>query len=1153
MLLEPELERLTDAELRARTDAFRKRLADGESLDDLLVEAFATVREAAKRTLGQRHFDVQLIGGMVLHNGKIAEMKTGEGKTLVATLPVYLNALAGKGVHVVTVNDYLAQRDAEWMGRIYKFLGLTVGVIVHELDDDERRAQYACDVTYGTNNELGFDYLRDNMKMSAPEMVQRGHFYAIVDEVELDPDRRGAHPAHHLRPDRGPRRPLPGGRRADEGPGGRGRQPIEQELVKTHGKEQLKELLKTQGLIELDEKQRQASFTEAGNERLEELLREKDLLKGDSLYDIENVTVVHHANQALKAHKLFQRDRDYIVKGGEVVIIDEFTGRMMQGRRYSEGLHQALEAKEHVEIQPENQTLASITFQNYFRLYSKLVGHDRHGRHRGQRVHGHLQARRAGDPDQPVRRPQRRARRGLPHRQGEEPRHRRRDRRLPPPRPADPGRHRVDREVGALSGLLKDRKYIRELGHYMKKQADGLKPGKEDELKAQLNEIGDLPRRPRPQEQRRSDPPPGAQRPLPRAGGDDHRPGRHARRRDDRHQHGRPRHRHPARRQRQVPRPRLAQGRDRGWPHERRPRRGRQSRGAAAMGRRCPHGGRRVDRCQAQGVGRGQIAEWTKEQIRQGSRADAQGGRQEAGGHRGRAPPGGGEAGRARQGACQGPGRPAQRSRDGDAFEGWSDQRLREEARQWQRGSNGEAHLGAVSETLFRFMSGHLSAWADREESLGRKPGPEELAAKRTAIVKAFNEVAAKCAEIQADVAEKKQKAIDAGGLYVLGTERHESRRIDNQLRGRSGRQGDPGRSKFYLSLEDDLMRIFGSDRMDGVLQKLGLQEGEAITHPWINKALEKAQQKVEARNFDARKYVLKYDDVMNDQRKVIFEQRIDIMGHDDVSETVAELRHQVVQELVAQCIPPNAYAEQWDTEDAQGRDRSASSASTCRSTIGPPRRASPTRRSPSGSPRRSTRRRRPRRPSSGPETMRQIEKMVLLQTLDHLWREHLVTLEHLRQVIGFRSYGQRDPLNEYKSEGFHLFETMLANLREAVTGTAYAHPGRAGRGGAGPAAGRAAADAGPPRRSLHRRGRAGHGGRGAGGREPARGARRRAACAPADAAGRGRRGQPQGPRHLGQGRPQRGLSLRLGQEIQALPRQARLRRGRPVRVAIVR
>ena len=864
--LEPEMVRLSDAELRGRTDSLRKQLAAGTPLEDLLVPAFATVREAAKRTLGQRHFDVQLIGGMVLHQGKISEMKTGEGKTLVATLPVYLNALTGRGVHVVTVNDYLAKRDAEWMGAIYRFLGLSVGCIVHELDDEQRREQYACDVTYGTNNELGFDYLRDNMKMRAQEMVQRGHYFSIVDEVDsilIDEartpliisgpveDRAELYNALDV---------LVKRLVAEHSK-------IEKELSKNASKEQLKELLKTQGYFELDEKQRQVAFTEAGNEHIEKMLREQDLLKGESLYDIENVTVVHHANQALKANSLFQRDRDYIVKAGQVILIDEFTGRMMHGRRFSEGLHQALEAKEHVEIQPENQTLASITFQNYFRLYEKLAGMtgtavteanefmDIYGLDVLE-VPTNMPVARADEHDEVYRTVKEKSRAIVAEiadcrRRGQ---------------PVLVGTTSIEKSE-QLSALLKDHKYVRELGQYLKKQADGLKQGKEDELKAELNEIGSY---------------------LVGVG---------------------------SKNTSSDP-----------IPHQ-------------VLNARY-HEQEALIIAQAGVPGTVTIAT-----NMAGRGTDIQLG-------------------------------------------GNPDYRLRD--------------------------------WLNETSTKGTAPSPEEVDGERE--------------KIQTDVAEKKRQALAAGGLYVIGTERHESRRIDNQLRGRSGRQGDPGRSKFYLSLEDDLMRIFGSDRMDGMLQKLGLQEGEAITHPWINKALEKAQQKVEARNFDARKYVLKYDDVMNDQRKVIFEQRIDIMGHDDVSETIVDLRHQVVRELVSKNIPQNAYAEQWNTAEIKTEmqrvfgldlpvDEWAAEEGIADEEI-------------------SERllkevddKAREKESEFGAETMRQIEKMVLLQTLDHLWRDHLVTLEHLRQVIGFRSYGQRDPLNEYKSEGFHLFETMLANLREAVTG----------------------------------------------------------------------------------------------------------------------
>jgi preprotein translocase subunit SecA len=1039
--LEPEVERLTDAELRARTVAFRKQLADGVALNDLLVPAFATVREAAKRTLGQRHFDVQLIGGMVLHEGKISEMKTGEGKTLVATLAVYLNALAGKGVHVVTVNDYLAKRDSEWMGRIYKFLGLSVGVIVHELDDDQRRNQYACDVTYATNNELGFDYLRDNMKMRAPEMVQRAHAYAIVDEVDsilIDEART----------------PLiisgPVEDRADlyiavdelmkvfvaE------HDKIEKELQAAHPKEQLKELLKTKGFMEVDEKQRQVSFTEAGNERLEQMLNERDLLKGSSLYDIESVTVVHHASQALKAHKLFLRDRDYIVRANEVVIIDEFTGRMMQGRRYSEGLHQALEAKEQVKIQPENQTLASITFQNYFRLYKKLAGMTGTALTEANEfldiyrldvleIPTNRMVDRTDEHDEVYRTVKEKSRAIVAeiadcHRRGQ---------------PILVGTVSIEKSE-ILSALLKDRKYIRELGLYLKKQADSLKSGKEDELKAQLIEVGDylvdvakknsgdsIPHQvlnARYHEQEASI---IAQAGVPStvtiatnmAGrGTDIQLGG-----NDRY-------------------------RARDWLKE--------ETDAGRMGTVYDAGdsleGLRMWVDDILNAGDEWIdervkqwldakhADWKKEQSASGrepsakeiarKRVEFEGERRLVAEKRAQtareyAKLQADASAHGRAGRLNG-------SSENGAIDKWSDDRLRREAREWLQHANGAWHFGTISETLFRFMSEQSRAWVDTEKVAAREPGAADVAAKRAAIVELFNSIKSSCAEIQADVAEKKQKAIEAGGLYVLGTERHESRRIDNQLRGRSGRQGDPGRSKFYLSLEDDLMRIFGSDRMDGMLQKLGLQEGEAITHPWINKALEKAQQKVEARNFDSRKYVLKYDDVMNDQRKVIFEHRIDIMGRDDVSDTVGDLRQQVVKELVTECIPPNAYAEQWNSAKLKEEfnrifglelpiDKWAAEEGIADEEI--------TERLLEAIDQKA----KAKEADFGAETMRQIEKMVLLQTLDHLWREHLVTLEHLRQVIHFRGYGQRDPLNEYKSEGFHLFEAMLANLREAVTG----------------------------------------------------------------------------------------------------------------------
>ena len=792
--LEPEVAALSDEQLRARTEDFRKRLAAGEALDNLLPEAFATVREAAKRTLGQRHFDVQLVGGMVLHEGRIAEMKTGEGKTLVATLPVYLNALAGRGVHVVTVNDYLAKRDAAWMGAIYKFLGLSVGTIVHELNDAQRKAQYACDVTYGTNNEFGFDYLRDNMKYADAEMVQRGHYYAIVDEVDsilIDEART----------------PLIISGPLDD----------RSEFYNTIDVF-IPQLIAED--FELDEKTRHVTLTEAGNEHVERLLSEAGLLKGESLYDVENVSVVHHVQQALRAHKLFLRDRDYIVKNGEVVIIDEFTGRMMQGRRYSEGLHQALEAKEHVDIQPENQTLATITFQNYFRLYEKLAG---------------MTGTAATEADEFM------DIYGLDV--------------VEVPTNRDMIRNDEDDEVyrtakekyRAIIELIKD----------AQKRGQPMLVGTTSIEKSEL--LSELLKKDRV--------------PHNVLNARYHEQEAHI----------------------------IAQA---GVP------------GAVTIATNMA--GRGTD-------------------IQLGGNPDMR-----------------------------------------------------------------------------------LEDWLAEQQEKGQEPAPEDVEKKR--------------AEIAADVAAKKQQALEAGGLFVLGTERHESRRIDNQLRGRSGRQGDPGRSRFFLSLEDDLMRIFGSERMDGMLKALGLKEDEAIVHPWINKALEKAQAKVEARNFDIRKNLLKFDNVMNDQRKAIFEQRRELLGDADLGETVAEMRRQVVDDLVAEYLPERSYPEQWDMQgfkqdihDTFGLDlpvldwaqeEGIAEAEIHERLIKATDEAAAKKAA-----------------QIGPQIMRQIEHAVLLQTLDGLWREHLVMLEHLRQVIGLRGYGQRDPLNEFKSESFTLFEQMLARLREAVTG----------------------------------------------------------------------------------------------------------------------
>ncbi|WP_029555244.1 preprotein translocase subunit SecA [Xanthobacter sp. 91] len=804
--LEKELESLSDDQLRARTEDFRRQLAEGKTtLDDLLVPAFATVREGAKRALGMRHFDVQLIGGMVLHESSIAEMKTGEGKTLVATLPVYLNALAGKGVHVVTVNDYLAKRDAEWMGKLYRFLGLSTGIIVHGLDDDERRAAYASDVTYATNNELGFDYLRDNMKYERAHMVQRPHFYAIVDEVDsilIDEART----------------PLiisgPLDDRSDF------YNTIDQYIPRLSKED-----------FEVDEKQRSVSMTEAGMEKMEQMLTEAGLLKSESLYDIENVSVVHHVNQALRAHSLFQRDKDYIVRNDEVVIIDEFTGRMMPGRRYSEGLHQALEAKERVQVQPENQTLASITFQNYFRLYEKLAG-----------------------------------------------------------------------MTGTAATEAAEFQDIYKL------------------------EVVEVP----------------TNVPVSRIDDDD-----------------------------EVYR---------------------------SAGEKYAAIIELIKECSARGqpvlVGTTSIekSELLAELLKQ------------AGFH---------------QIDFSDPAAFAH-DRSGKAFAVLN-------ARYHEQ----EAYIvsqagvpGAI--TIATNMAGRgtdikLGGAADMRIAAELKDLPE--GEERTAAE----------TRIRAEVEELKQKALAAGGLFVLGTERHESRRIDNQLRGRSGRQGDPGHSKFFLSLDDDLMRIFGSDRLDGMLQRLGLKEGEAIIHPWINKALEKAQQKVEARNYDMRKNVLKYDDVLNDQRKVVFEQRLELMNDEDVAETVEDMRHALITETVAKFIPENAYPEQWDVDgldtaikEVLGIELPVKDWAKEEGIAGPEVTERITRRADEWMAAKTA--------QYGPDIMRYVEKSILLQTLDHLWREHIAMLDHLRQVVGLRGYAQRDPLNEYKSEAFNLFSALLNRLREVVT-----------------------------------------------------------------------------------------------------------------------
>jgi preprotein translocase subunit SecA len=810
--LEKTLEALSDEQLKARTAELKDKVAKGASLDDVLVDAFATVREAAKRTLGQRHFDVQLIGGMILHEGKISEMKTGEGKTLVATLPVYLNALSGKGVHVVTVNDYLAKRDSEWMGQIYGFLGLTTGVIVHGLDDPQRKTAYACDVTYGTNNELGFDYLRDNMKYRVEDMAQRGHVFAIVDEVDsilIDEART----------------PL-----IISGP-------LDDRSEFYNTIDSYIPRLATED-YEVDEKQRTVTMTEAGMEKMETMLRDAGLLKTGTLYDIENVSVVHHVNQGLRAHKLFQRDKDYIVRNGEVVIIDEFTGRMMPGRRYSEGLHQALEAKEHQPIQPENQTLASITFQNYFRMYGKLAG---------------------------------------------------------------------------MTGTA-----LTEADEFM------------DIYNLEVLEVP-------------------TNMPLSRMDDDD-----------------------------EVYRTANEKYRS-----------------IITLIEECKKRGQPV----LVGTTSIEKSEQLAEMLRQ---------------------------------------------------EGWEQHDFTDPNAFAALYSGDE---GATNAKVFAILNARYHEQEAYIVSQAGVPGAITIATNMagrgtdiqlggnadmrirqelTAVEGAERE--ARTAEIRSQVARLKEKALAAGGLFVLGTERHESRRIDNQLRGRSGRQGDPGHSKFFLSLEDDLMRIFGSDKLDTMLTRLGLKEGEAIIHPWINKALEKAQQKVEARNFDIRKNLLKFDNVMNDQRKVIFEQRLELMQDDASDETIADMRHQVVEELVAKFIPENTYPEQWNTTELDQALRSVLNLEL------PVQDWAKEEGIAGEEVRERVLRRADEHMASkvakwGPEVMRYVEKSVLLQTLDHLWREHLVLLEHLRQVIGLRGYGQRDPLNEYKAEAFNLFETMVSRLREAVTG----------------------------------------------------------------------------------------------------------------------
>ncbi|UYN98475.1 MAG: preprotein translocase subunit SecA [Devosia sp.] len=785
--LEPELAKLTDEQLRARTDEFKAQLAQGKTIDDLIVPAFATVREASKRVLGMRHFDVQLIGGMVLNDRAIAEMRTGEGKTLVATLAVYLNALAGYGVHVVTVNDYLARRDAGWMGQIYAFLGMKTGIIVHGLSDQQRREAYAADITYGTNNEFGFDYLRDNMKYTRAQMVQRGHAFAIVDEVDsilIDEART----------------PL-----IISGPS----EDRSELYIKVDGLMPLIE----EGDFELDEKHRAATFTDQGIEKLEAALAEAGLLKSGSMYDVENVALVHHANSALRAHKLFRKDKDYIVRNDEVVIIDEFSGRMMPGRRYSEGLHQALEAKERVKIQAENQTLASITFQNYFRLYKKLAGMTGTALTEAEEfadiyslgvvtIPTNLPVQRIDEDDAIFR--------------------------------------TADEKFDAIADLIKE----------CQDRGQPVLVGTTSIEKSEM--LADILRN--------------------------------------------------------------------------------------------------------KNVGQMNVLNARHHEQEAFIVADA--------------------------------GLP-----------------------------------GAI--TIATNMAGRgtdIQLGGNLEMRIEKEATDLEGAARD-----------AKIAEIKATIAEDKKKALAAGGLMVIGTERHESRRIDNQLRGRSGRQGDPGHSKFFLSLQDDLMRIFPIESMDAMLGRLGLEQGESITHPWVTKAIERAQGKVEARNFDIRKNILKYDDVMNDQRKVIFEQRLEFMDAEDVSETITDMRHDVVENIVAKAIPPRSYPEQWNTEQLQAAAKTYLNidipAAEWAAEEGIDGEVVEERIRTAADAHMAA-----KEEKYSAQIIRQVEKSILLQSVDGLWREHLVMLDHLSKVVGWRGIAQRDPLNEYKQEAYELFQAMLGNLRELVT-----------------------------------------------------------------------------------------------------------------------
>ena len=787
--LEPNFIKLSDEELKAKTDEYRNRLKNGETLDDILPEAFATVREASKRVMGQRHYDVQLIGGIVLHKGMIAEMKTGEGKTLVATLAAYLNALEGKGVHVVTVNDYLAKRDAEWMGKIYRFLGLTVDYIIHGKNDNERRMAYNSDIVYATNNELGFDYLRDNMKFSLYERVQRDFNFAIVDEVDsilIDEART----------------PL---------------------IISGEAEDSSATYISVSNLMsqlvpedyEKDEKQKNVTLTEAGMEHVEKLLREAGLIKDGSLYDIGNVGLVQHVNNALRAHEMFQKDVDYIVKDGKVVIVDEFTGRIMEGRRFSDGLHQALEAKEGVKIQSENQTLASITFQNYFRLYPKLSG-----------MTGTAMTEETEFCD-------------IYNLVCVE---------IPTNKPVQ--RQDLHDEIYRTEG---------------------------EKYRAIINTILDCHRRGQPvlvgtTSVEKSE---IVANLLHKAAPDLHFEVLNARY------------------------------------HERE---------AAIVAQAGVSGAVTIATNMA---GRGTDI---------------------------------------------------------------------------QLGGNPEMKL---------------------QEMLKGDETPEQIAELKQ--------------KIEAEVAADKEKVLAAGGLYILGTERHESRRIDNQLRGRAGRQGDPGTSKFFLSMQDDLMRIFGSEKMSNVLQRLGLPEGEALVHPWISKALEKAQQKVEERNFDIRKNLLKYDNVMNEQRKIIYEQRREIMESEDLSDTIKDMRDEYLSGIIDAHVPYGTGASEWDKESLK-QDLSAATGFVLPITnwCNEPELDS------EGLKEKILQevdgRMTEREASLPADAVKMVQKSIFLQVLDQLWKDHIATLDLMRHTIVLRAYGQKDPLNEYKKEAFNMFSRMLDILKQRVT-----------------------------------------------------------------------------------------------------------------------